>query len=212
MAADLRFAAGQAGRSRAHGCRQSAVRERGVVGAALRRALAATCRSATANGRRVHKRFTRWAKAGVWERVFACLDQRSRQPVSDARYHSGSRPPAGGGRKRGAQDQALGRSRGGLTTKIHTLADAQGRSAALHPDRRPGARRYHRAGTAGRTWRPSGVIADEAYDSNALREPDRRTPVLKPLFPPNPNRNSPHPARRSSPTDCAIASSASSTS
>lgn len=30
-------------------------------------------------------------------------------------------------RKRGDQNQALGRSRGGLTTKVHALADARGR-------------------------------------------------------------------------------------
>src|SRR5260370_8944517 len=52
---------------------------------------------------------------------------RSRQPVPDARYHSGAGPPTGCRRKRGAKDQALGRSRGGLTTKIHTLTDAQAR-------------------------------------------------------------------------------------
>lgn len=63
----------------------------------------------------------------------------------------------------------MGRSRGGLTTKIHTLTDAQGRplrfiltagqthdcttAEALLADRAPG-----------------GVIADKAYDTNDLRE------------------------------------------
>ncbi len=75
----------------------------------------------------MHTRFTRWAKAGVWERVFDGSDRGSRQPVSDARHHPGPRPPAGGDRKRGDRNQALGRSRGGLTTKIHMLADTLGR-------------------------------------------------------------------------------------
>ena len=43
----------------------------------------------------VHKRFTRWAKAGVWERVLAVLTK------DDARHQPGARPPAGGHRKRG---------------------------------------------------------------------------------------------------------------
>ncbi len=37
------------------------------------------------------------------------------------------RPPAGRHWKRAPKDQAMGRSRGGLTTKIHLLADALGR-------------------------------------------------------------------------------------
>jgi len=62
----------------------------------------------------------------------------------------------------------LGRSRGGLTTKIHTLTDAQGRPLRFII-------------TAGQTGdittapellngiKAGGVIADKAYDSNALR-------------------------------------------
>jgi transposase len=50
-----------------------------------------------------------------------------RQRISHARHSPGSRSPTGRDRKRGAQNQALGRSRGGLTTKIHMLADALGR-------------------------------------------------------------------------------------
>jgi len=63
----------------------------------------------------------------------------------------------------------MGRSRGGLTTKIHTVADAQGRPVRFiltagqaadvtsAPDLLAGL-------TTG------GVIADKAYDSNALRD------------------------------------------
>jgi transposase len=63
----------------------------------------------------------------------------------------------------------LGRSRGGLTTKIHTLTDAEGRplrfiltggeahDVTMAADLLDGQ-------TAG------GVIADKAYDANALRE------------------------------------------
>src|SRR5204862_7665347 len=92
-----------------------------------------------------------------------------RQPVPDARYHPGARPPAGCRRKRGAKDQAVGRSRGGLTTKIHTLTDAQGRPLRFILT----GGQAHDSTTAadllaGRT--ATGVIADKAYDSNALRE------------------------------------------
>jgi transposase len=75
----------------------------------------------------VHKRFTRWAKAGIWEKIFASFtgDPDNQYLMLDStivRVHQQGATGKGGG-----QDQALGRSRGGLTTKIHTVTDAQGR-------------------------------------------------------------------------------------
>jgi transposase len=76
---------------------------------------------------------------------------------------------AGSFRKRGGKDQALGRSRGGLTTKIHMLVDALGRPLRF----------IVTPGQTGDITQPpallqgqSGdtVLADKAYDSNALRE------------------------------------------
>ena len=43
------------------------------------------------------------------------------------RSHDRASPSAGGHRKRGPRNQALGRSRGGLTAKIHLAADTYGR-------------------------------------------------------------------------------------
>src|SRR5277367_3770346 len=40
------------------------------------------------------------------------------------RQFRGQGPSLGGGRKRGEKNQAIGRSRGGRTTKIHALTDA----------------------------------------------------------------------------------------
>ena len=63
----------------------------------------------------------------------------------------------------------MGRSRGGLTTKIHTLTDAQGRPLRFILT----GGQAHDSTTAaellaGRAT--TGVIADKAYDSNDLRE------------------------------------------
>jgi transposase len=70
---------------------------------------------------------------------------------------------------RGAKNQALGRSRGGLTTKIHTLTDAEGRPLRFILT----GGEAHDVTTAadlldGQT--ADGIIADKAYDTNALRE------------------------------------------
>ena len=45
---------------------------------------------------------------------------------ADVRFHRGPRPCLGGRRKRGQHDQALGRSRGGFSTKIHLKTDFGG--------------------------------------------------------------------------------------
>jgi transposase len=74
----------------------------------------------------VHKRFVRWANSGVWERVFHELvrDKKNQYLMLDSTI---VRAPAGGHgpQKRGA-DKALGRSRGGLTTRIHLLTNELG--------------------------------------------------------------------------------------
>src|SRR3954452_15106657 len=94
--------------------------------------------------------------------------QRPQKRIPHARYYVGSCPPAGRDRKRGDQNQALGRSRGGLTTKIHMLADALGRplrfiltGGQVHDVVAAPALLEGLEGDA--------VIADKAYDSNDLR-------------------------------------------
>ncbi|ULJ81686.1 IS5 family transposase (plasmid) [Rhizobium sp. C104] len=117
----------------------------------------------------VHKRFSRWCHAGVWERVFEALtaDRNNQYLMIDSTIVRAHQQAASG--KRGAKDQALGRSRGGLTTKIHMLVDALGRPLRF----------IVTAGQVGDiTQAPAllkgqsgdAVLADKAYDSNALRE------------------------------------------
>jgi transposase len=103
--------------------------------------------------------------------------------------HQGS--PLRSGRKRGAFNNAIGRSRGGQTTKIHALTDDIGRPHVLLI-------------TAGNVHdlvavrnllamghRPKRVLADRAYDATSLRQElaQRR---IKAVIPPNPTRKHPH--------------------
>lgn len=81
------------------------------------------------NWNTIYRRFRRWSEAGVWE---APGRGHGRQRPLQHRQHHGSRPRLGGGRKRGACRRALGRSRGGFTSKLHCLADARGRPIAFH--------------------------------------------------------------------------------
>ena len=78
----------------------------------------------------VHKRFMRWAKAGVWQMIFNTLsvDEDTEWLMLDStmiRAHQ----HAAGARKNietGMQEQELGRSKGGFTTKLHAACDALG--------------------------------------------------------------------------------------
>nr|WP_152971054.1 IS5 family transposase [Rhizobium ecuadorense] len=117
----------------------------------------------------VHRRFSRWCHAGVWERVFDALtvDRDNQYLMIDSTIVRAHQQAASG--KGGPRNQALGRSRGGLTTKIHMLADALGRPLRF----------IVTAGQAGDiTQAPAllegqvgkAVLGDKAYDSNALRE------------------------------------------
>ena len=100
---------------------------------------------------------------------------------SDDRQHAYQGTPLRSRRKRGAQRQAIGRSRGGRNTKIHAVADAKGRLLSFlltggQAHDCPPAKRLIR-----RTKPAQQLIGDKAYDSAELRQwlEDRGTePVI----------------------------------
>jgi transposase len=100
-----------------------------------------------------------------------------------------------GGWKRGAEAQAIGRSRGGRTTKIHAVADTLGRllSFAITPGQRGDV--LAAIGLLGPLPPPRFCAADTAYDSNGLRKfiAERGT---EPVIPNNPTRKTKHPFDR----------------
>jgi transposase len=91
------------------------------------------------------------------------------------------------GGKRGGLEQAIGRSRGGRTTKIHAVANAFGRLIGF--DLTPGQMGDVRSAEAliNKLPKAAQVLADTAYDSDKFREfliARGTTPVIKP----NPTR------------------------
>jgi transposase len=75
----------------------------------------------------IHTRFSRWSKTGVWERVFQKLseDADNEYAMIDATIVRAHQHSAGAKASR-AEQEAIGRSKGGLSTKIHTVVDALG--------------------------------------------------------------------------------------
>ena len=81
---------------------------------------------------KIHTRFFCWAKSGVWARIFQHVGGRRRQRIRHDRQHDRARPSAQRGRsKKDGEDQAIGRSKGGLSTKIHAMVDALGNPLAF---------------------------------------------------------------------------------
>lgn len=94
-------------------------------------------------------------------------------------------------RKRGAFNNAIGRSRGGQTTKIHALTDDIGRPLAFlitpgNTHDLVGARDL-----IGMIRNPCRLLADRAYDANSLRD-ELAARGIKAVIPPNPTRKHPH--------------------
>ncbi|WP_443074114.1 IS5 family transposase [Streptomyces sp. NBC_01456] len=134
----------------------------------------------------LHTRFRRWAADGTFERML-----KTAQAQADAVGHVDwlvsvdstvvrAHQHAAGARKGGLRSPGLGRSRGGLTSKIHLACDAFGRplaftvtggntndctqfTAVMEAIRVP------RIGPGRPRVRPAHVLGDKGYSSKAIR-------------------------------------------
>ncbi|WP_435854792.1 IS5 family transposase [Streptomyces longwoodensis] len=141
----------------------------------------------------VYTRFRRYALDGVFTRALQRIQAQADaagdiewlvqidSTIVRAHQHAAATGRKGGGhRPDEPDDHALGRSRGGLTTKIHLACDGKGRPLAILVT--PGQRhdsvcarplleriRVPRTGTGRPRCRPDQVIADKAYSSRGFR-------------------------------------------
>jgi transposase len=127
-----------------------------------------------------YNRFVRWRKIGVWDKIFDVVSRAydgDLQMVdsSSIRVHQHAANVKKGARSKTpaldvSRTRCMGRSRGGLTTKIHALVDANGNPIALKltegqaHDGKSAVDMLESLG-AGQT-----LLADRAYDSDALRK------------------------------------------
>ncbi|WP_260584345.1 IS5 family transposase [Streptomyces murinus] len=142
----------------------------------------------------VYERFRRWSADGTWERLLAHVQQHCDAvgavdwtivcvDSTTVRAHQ----HAAGARK-GGQDwpgEAIGRSRGGLTTKIHLACDGRGRPLAFtitggnvndctQFEQVMARIRVGRRGPGRPRTRPAQVAADKGYSSTKIRAYLRR--------------------------------------
>jgi transposase len=138
-------------------------------------------------------RFNRWSQRGLWRELLAALAARDDPPdvaMVDSTTMRAHRAAAGA--KGGERGQAIGHSRGGRTTKLHALADGQGRLYALMLT--PGQVHDIVGGRALLVAVPPmrRLIGDKAYDANDLRD-FLAGQGTEAVIPPMPQRKTPPP-------------------
>lgn len=139
----------------------------------------------------VYNRFRRWVKSGLWKRIFeALIDRLLKEGAIDFelwcvdgtvirahRVASGA-PKGELTPQENAEKHALGRSRGGYSTKLHVLTDGQGipLSVTATPGQKNEAPEFENVmnacliNTFRIANRPDGLAADKAYSSKAIRD------------------------------------------
>lgn len=137
----------------------------------------------------VYTRWRRWCALGLWQEILRLLSRRAEGRVrfidgSHVKRHPFATNPAGG-----QSAQALGRTKGGLNTKIAALVEGRGRlmAVALAPGQ---ADEVKTAAPLLATLRRILLVGDKGFDRDALRQQMQAQDCLA-CVPPRSNRQSP---------------------
>ena len=130
---------------------------------------------------------------GLAKDLRATRRHRRRPRRARHRLHPRQGPPLGAGlQKKGDAIQAVGRSRGGRTSKIHALADNLGRPVAFTLTPGNIADISVAKDLLGTLAPPKRLLADKAYDADSLRTWLKARGV-EAVIPSNATRNRPYP-------------------
>jgi len=138
----------------------------------------------------IHKRFLSWAKKDIWNDILSFFAQDSDVESvmidgSIVRAHA----CASGYKKNSQEEQALGRSKGGFTTKIHALVDALGLPIKfiLTPGQ---ASEIKQAPELIKDIKGAHILADKAFESDEFISQIIAQDCV-PVIPPRSNRKDP---------------------
>ncbi|WP_408887047.1 IS5 family transposase [Komagataeibacter oboediens] len=120
----------------------------------------------------LYNRFIRWSERGVFEKIFATLAARAGVPeclMIDSTHLKVHRTAASL-RKKGPAPRRIGRTRGGLNSKLHAVCDGVGRPIAMLLTE--GQMSDHRGARILLPVLPDAhyLIADKGYDSTRFRD------------------------------------------
>ena len=155
----------------------------------------------------VHTRYSRWAKKGIWKQVFEVLSEdadneyqmidstivRAHQHSAGARKENKAEGAKEEGTEAGEEnDQAIGRSRGGLSTKIHATCDALGNPTGVFLT--PG-QAHDLAGSdiLLEEIQAEALLADKAYDADERVRQKLAAQACVAVIPSKARRKLPHP-------------------
>ena len=138
----------------------------------------------------VYTRWRRWCLAGLWDKLLRVLARKAQGRLrfldaSHIKVHQDASNPAGG-----QQNQAIGRTKGGLNTKLSAWVDARGRGICLCLAAGPAAEVTTAQASARPALRGTVTVADKAYDSDGFRAQLRQW-GSRPCIPPRSNRLQP---------------------
>ena len=142
------------------------------------------------NYKSIHKRFLSWAKKDIWNRILShfandCDAESFMIDGSIIRAHA----CASGYQKDSREAQALGRSKGGFTTKIHALVDALGLPVKfiLTPGQ---CSEIKQAPELIKDIRGANILGDKAFDCDDFIN-QIISQNCNPVIPPRSNRKAP---------------------
>ena len=139
-------------------------------------------------------RFYRWREQGIWQRILDALqEQADEEGLLDWEIHYvdgtviRAHQHAAGAAGSDAEREALGRSQGGVSTKVHVRAEGHGKpmTFVLTPGQRHEATAFEQLMEQGAVKRPRGrprlrprrVVGDKGYSSRKIRQYLRRRGV-----------------------------------
>ena len=117
----------------------------------------------------VYTRWRRWSASGLWDRILSAVACRARGTTRFVDSTHIKVHQDGAGARCDRESRAIGRTKGGLNTKVTSVVDSYGRAVALslHPGSRNDVRTIdaHVCLLRGRT-----LVADKGFDADGLRE------------------------------------------
>ncbi|RVT89275.1 IS5 family transposase [Rhodovarius crocodyli] len=145
----------------------------------------------------IYNRYNRWSTQGIWRRIFERLAAAGNIPdeISIDSTHVKAHRSAAGAQKGAKPRRRFGRSRGGRTSKVHAVANAQGRPLAFVLTPGNIADISVAATLLGGIATPRRLLADKAYDVDHLRQP-LEAQGTEVVIPSNGTRRRPYPLNR----------------
>ena len=121
----------------------------------------------------IYTRWRRWCASGLWHRVLKRLARRAQGTLrhldcSHVKLHQDGANPRGG-----QAAQAIGRTKGGLNTKLAAIVDQHGRAVAMSLAAGP-RHDLHAVSPLLPALRRHRCVADKGFDADAFRHQLRR--------------------------------------